>query len=59
MDTFIDHEHQLELGFDHLPPTLARAVARWDRGETIPMTLAVELMGFGYDVQALERTYRK
>ena len=48
-----------QVGRDYLPPTLARAVALWEQDKPIPMTLAVELMEFGYDVKRLEREYRK
>lgn len=44
---------------EHTPPTLARAVALWEQDKPIPMTLAAELMEFGYDVKRLEREYRR
>lgn len=36
---------------------LGKAIAYWRSGRLIPMTLAVELMGDGYDVGALEAHY--
>jgi len=39
-------------------PTLERAIEQWERGNTIPLTLAIELMAEGFDVEALEAEYR-
>jgi hypothetical protein len=38
---------------------LTRALARWNEGLGISLTLAAELLAEGYDVQALERRHRK
>lgn len=39
---------------DNYESALGKAIAYWRSGRIIPMTLAVELMGDGYDVGALE-----
>lgn len=39
--------------------TLARAIAYWQRGVHIPLTLATELMEEGYDVGSLEAHHMK
>ena len=38
---------------------LGKAIAYWRSGRLIPMTLAVELMGEGYDVGVLEAQHLK
>jgi hypothetical protein len=38
---------------------LGKAIALWQAGKSIPLTLAVELMAEGYDVAALERAHRR
>ena len=38
---------------------LGRAIAYWQNGSYIPLTLASELMAEGYDVGALEARYLK
>lgn len=38
---------------------LGRAIAYWQRGRYIPMTLAYALMAEGYDVGSLEARYLK
>ena len=38
---------------------LGRALAYWQRGSYIPLTLAYELMAEGYDVGSLENRYLK
>lgn len=38
---------------------LGRAIAYWQSGRYIPLTLATELMAEGYDVGSLEARYLK
>lgn len=42
---------------DRFVSALGRAIAHWQSGRRIPMTLAAELMEQGYDVPALERKH--
>ena len=44
---------------DQYTSTLGRAIAYWQAGSYIPLTLATELMADGYDVGALEARYLK
>jgi len=37
---------------------LTKAILIWSTGQQIPMTLAVQLMREGYDVQKLEERHR-
>lgn len=39
------------------PHALRLAKLHWANGEPIPLDIAVELMGLGYDVAALEATH--
>lgn len=38
---------------------LEKAIAYWSEDMPIPLDLAMELMGEGYDVEALEDFYRQ
>ena len=44
---------------DQYASALGRAIAYWQVGSYIPLTLATELMAEGYDVSALETRYLK
>ena len=44
---------------DNYESALGKAIAYWRSGRLIPMTLAVDLMGEGYDVGALEAQHLK
>ena len=44
---------------DQYTSALGRAVAYWQAGSYIPLTLAAELMADGYDVGVLEARYLK
>lgn len=41
-----------------MPSCLRHAIAVWERDMPISLTLAVRLMGLGYDVDSLEQHYR-
>lgn len=49
----------MEIDYEELsdPPALIAARRIWAAGNTLPMDLAVKLMGLGYDVDALESKY--
>ena len=44
---------------DQYTSALGRAIAYWQAGKYIPLTLATELMADGYDVGVLEARYLK
>ena len=44
---------------DQYTSPLGRAIAYWQAGRYIPLTLATELMADGYDVGVLEARYLK
>ncbi len=44
---------------DNYESALGKAIAYWQAGRFIPLTLATELMGDGYDVGVLEARYLK
>ena len=50
---------EVEANPDNYESVLGKAIAYWRIGRSIPMTLAVELMGEGYDVGALEDQHLK
>jgi hypothetical protein len=50
-------DHEIETLTD--PAELVRAKRIWAAGYPIPTTLAVALMGLGYDVDQLESIYLK
>ena len=50
---------EVEATPDNYESALGKAIAYWRIGRSIPMTLAVELMGEGYDVGALEDQHLK
>lgn len=43
--------------FEDLPTELQTAIVAWTSGNPIPLDLAADLMGLGYDVTALEAQY--
>ena len=51
--------HEAETIEDQYASALGRAIAYWQAGRYIPLTLATELMADGYDVGALEARYLK
>ena len=55
----MDEELITVFGQGYLPPTLEAAIVYWRANKAPPMDLVVELMEQGFDVEALERTYRK
>lgn len=50
---------EVEATPDNYESSLGKAIAYWQNGSYIPLTLAVELMGEGYDVGVLEARYLK
>lgn len=44
---------------DNYEAALGKAIAYWQAGRYIPLTLATELMADGYDVGVLEARYLK
>ena len=52
-------EVEAEASPDNYESALGKAIAYWRSGRIIPMTLAVELIGDGYDVGALEAQHLK
>lgn len=53
-DTTAAATTEVEATTDNYESALGKAIAYWQAGKYIPLTLAVELMGEGYDVGALE-----
>lgn len=51
-DDYENEDHE-----DYQSP-LGQAIHQWQRGNAIPLTLAVELMGEGFDVPSLEAAHR-
>jgi hypothetical protein len=45
--------------FESLGSSLGKAVALWNRGRAVPMTIIADLMAQGYDVPSLERQHRR
>ena len=50
---------EVEATTDNYESALGKAIAYWQNGSYIPLTLATELMGEGYDVGALEAHHLK
>lgn len=50
---------EVEVTTDNYESALGKAIAYWQAGRYIPLTLATELMGEGYDVGALEARHLK
>ena len=53
------YEVEVEVNPDNYESALGRAIAYWQAGRYIPLTLATELMADGYDVGVLEARYLK
>ena len=52
-------EVEVEANPDNYESALGKAIAYWQAGRYIPLTLATELMADGYDVGVLEARYLK
>ena len=50
---------EVEATPDNYESALGKAIAYWQEGSYIPLTLAIELMADGYDVGVLEDRYLK
>ena len=50
---------EVEANPDNYESALGKAIAYWQAGRYIPLTLATELMADGYDVGVLEARYLK
>lgn len=50
---------EVEATPDNYESALGKAIAYWQAGSYIPLTLATELMADGYDVGVLEARYLK
>jgi len=50
---------EVEAHTDNYESALGKAIAYWQAGSYIPLTLATELMADGYDVGVLEDRYLK
>ena len=50
---------EVEATPDNYESALGKAIAYWQVGKYIPLTLATELMADGYDVGVLEARYLK
>ena len=50
---------EVEATPDNYESALGKAIAYWQAGRYIPLTLATELMADGYDVGALEAKHLK
>ena len=48
---------EVEATTDNYESALGKAIAYWQAGSYIPLTLATELMADGYDVGVLEARY--
>lgn len=56
-DTAAATTTEVEATPDNYESALGKAIAYWQAGRYIPLTLATELMGEGYDVGVLEARY--
>ena len=50
---------EVEATTDNYESALGKAIAYWQAGRYIPLTLATELMADGYDIGVLEASYLK
>lgn len=58
-DTAAAATTEVEVTPDNYESALGKAIAYWQAGRYIPLTLATELMADGYDVGVLEARYLK
>lgn len=58
-DTSAAATTEVEANQDNYESALGKAIAYWQAGRYIPLTLATELMADGYDVGVLEARYLK
>ena len=58
-DTAAATATEVEATTDNYESALGKAIAYWQAGRYIPLTLATELMADGYDVGVLEARYLK
>jgi hypothetical protein len=58
-DTAAAAATEVEANTDNYESALGKAIAYWQAGRYIPLTLATELMTDGYDVGVLEARYLK
>lgn len=53
------YEVEVEVNPENYESALGKAIAYWQAGRYIPLTLVTELMADGYDVGVLEARYLK